>query len=716
MKLGIKSKFIGILVVASALPLGIAIVAVWVLGHYYFQKERGILFQAEAVHLASSVNRVVQSQVEQLHDWLALSELPDQIQRRTQTGPGLTEAVWRSRAEEIQARWPKLTDADPGVQALLTNDVSRSLKAFQFTCPLFAQVFVTDLQGRVVGATAKPANYLQSGESWWQKALRLPPDRAGIEGIELDKDTGHSSLAVTFSIPSPSHPGMLIGTIKGTIDARALFSSIEGILPYEHPQREVMLGDGRVLMSISGNPVVLARGERVDPRALLRITERSAGWATLKLDGNELRLVGFTPIHFAGGVTGEITPAGPGAIYVIVHDDVRHVLAPVHRQFWILSVAGVLLLLTFSLAGLNIATSKIIWPIQLLRTAAQAIAATAHLEGGSTTPGNRADASSKSNPVALLQSIQQIDTGDEIEDLAHDFTSMARRVLDYHRMLKEEIAAKTAEMQRDLDIAREFQEALLPHAYPEVPSPGTRDALAIHFHHLYQPTSSVGGDFFDVIKLSDHRVGIFIADVMGHGARAALVTAMLRTLLQDLIQQADDPARFLTLMNQHFSGIIEQSSQCVFASAFYLILDTGKALATYASAGHPSPLFADRNTRKVSLLIEGLKNNPALGLYRDSEYISYSRSIENGDLFLLYTDGVPEAVNEQGEEFSRERFQEVVEQNLDHDAGKLTGSVMEAVNRFLGSAPLPDDVCLVTVEVDAAEAPARKTKSKASRA
>jgi len=82
------------------------------------------------------------------------------------------------------------------------------------------------------------------------------------------------------------------------------------------------------------------------------------------------------------------------------------------------------------------------------------------------------------------------------------------------------------------------------------------------------------GDFFDVMKLSDHRAGIFIADVMGHGARSALVTAILRTLLQDLAAKASDPAQFLSLLNRHFHSIIEQSNQFIFVSAFYLLIDT----------------------------------------------------------------------------------------------------------------------------------------------
>ena len=125
---------------------------------------------------------------------------------------------------------------------------------------------------------------------------------------------------------------------------------------------------------------------------------------------------------------------------------------------------------------------------------------------------------------------------------------MAVRVLRYHEQLEEEIAFKTAEIQRDLQFAREFQEALMPRSYPQVPTEPGAAPLALGFHHVYRPASSVGGDFFDVLKLDDYRAGVFIADVMGHGARSALVTAILRTLLHDLSRWADDPAQLLELI------------------------------------------------------------------------------------------------------------------------------------------------------------------------
>jgi serine phosphatase RsbU (regulator of sigma subunit) len=366
-----------------------------------------------------------------------------------------------------------------------------------------------------------------------------------------------------------------------------------------------------------------------------------------------------------------------------------------HRQLRQLGIVGVLILLLFAIIGYYIATQKIIAPIELLRSAARMIAASVRI---AHAPSDQHALKLSPSTAHLLDQIHRIKTGDEIEDLANDFGSMARRVLSYHEQLEEELAAKTTEMQRDLQIAHEFQEALMPRSYPQFPGA----PLRLNFHHEYRAASTVGGDFFDIHKLSDHRAGIFIADVMGHGARSALVTAILRTLLQDLVDQADDPAHFLELITQHFFDSTSQTKQGVFASAFYMVLDTERAIAAYASAGHPPPLLADRTRRVVTPLIERLENNPALGVFRDSTYTNF---IKENDLFLLFTDGLFEALNAEGEDFGRQRLQQVIERHMSRSVTEVSDAISDAVSQFIGSTSISDDICWVAVEVAGAEQP-----------
>jgi sigma-B regulation protein RsbU (phosphoserine phosphatase) len=199
--------------------------------------------------------------------------------------------------------------------------------------------------------------------------------------------------------------------------------------------------------------------------------------------------------------------------------------------------------------------------------------------------------------------------------------------------------------------------------------------------------------------VSENRAGIFIADVMGHGARSALVTAILRALLQNLARGNAEPAAFLTALNRHFYEIVRTSKETIFVSAFYLIIDTQTAVATYASAGHPAPFFADGTTGEIAPLLPGLKANPALGLFAACDYSQWSRPVRPGDLFLLFTDGVHEAYAPSGEEFGLARLREVIAANVGARADQLTGAVVAALNEFIQPNAPADDICLVAVRI-----------------
>ena len=225
--------------------------------------------------------------------------------------------------------------------------------------------------------------------------------------------------------------------------------------------------------------------------------------------------------------------------------------------------------------------------------------------------------------------------------------------------------------------------------------------MGLDFHHIYKPASSVGGDFFDVLKLSDSTVGIFIADVMGHGVRSALVTAILSALMQNIRHHANQPADFLQQLNTHFYQIIHSSGELIFASAFYLVLDLENKTARYASAGHPSPLLVDRTAGKVEPLTPHLSNNPALGLFAQSDYQTFSRTLNKRDLFLMFTDGVFECTDSDDEEFGQDRLQQLVEANQATDLHTLMALIVTTINQYAGAHGLDDDVCLVGVELHA---------------
>ena len=185
----------------------------------------------------------------------------------------------------------------------------------------------------------------------------------------------------------------------------------------------------------------------------------------------------------------------------------------------------------------------------------------------------------------------------------------------------EELRQKNAQMEADLKLASEIQQAFLPQHFPTIPPGVAAERSALRFHPRYRPTGAVGGDYFDVLPISDTAAGVFICDVMGNGVRAALVTAILRALVEDLAQHAHCPGKFLTEINRAMMATLRRTPMPMFASAFYLIADAGAGELRYASAGHPLPLHMRRDAGVVEPLAfaEGAAG-PALGVFEKWEY------------------------------------------------------------------------------------------------
>ncbi len=692
MKLRIRTKFIGILVIAAVLPLGIALITAQLLSYRYYRKAQGTLLETRARELARSLSLAVNAQVGRLHDWIVLSDLRERLLVREAAQPKLGDELFKASIERIEADWPGLApDAEP-LREILQNEITAELHAFRMINPLFAEILATNVRGELVGATEKASDYWQADEVWWQRAMRQKFHRAFVEGINYDVSAGVYSVDVAVPIRDWRHPvDPPVGVMKGVVNASPLLSSFAPTLAGDSAVHQVVLADGRILAQLSGERIQPLT-ERIAAPAAERLQRMRPGWMLTAIRGEEPSLAGYAPLNFNDNRGDEMGVTGLTPMYVLVYRSADEALAPVRQQILMLSTGGALLILGCVFAGYWLAGKKILDPLEALRAATQAVGESAKL--GDHAPAPRA--------LPALEPIRRIKTGDELQELAQEFAYMAGRVLTYHERLERDLAAKTAEIERDLQMAREFQEALMPHEYPMVPSVTHTAEVGLEFHHIYRPASSVGGDFFDVLKLSDHRAGIFIADVMGHGARSALVTAILRALLHNLAYGTDDPAQFLARLNQHFHEIVRDSQDTIFVSAFYLVIDTETAIATYASAGHPSPFVANRATRQVAPLIESLKGNPALGLLPGASYGKWTRIVQTGDVFLLFTDGVHEAYNAAGEEFGLGRVRAAITENLRRSGHELTQAVVDAVHAFIQPAVPADDLCLVTVEVTAA--------------
>ena len=280
-------------------------------------------------------------------------------------------------------------------------------------------------------------------------------------------------------------------------------------------------------------------------------------------------------------------------------------------------------------------------------------------------------------------------------------SALERKRLE-HQLTKytEELAQRNREMRADLDMARELQEALLPHQYPCFPADCAAKESALHFCHRYNPTSSVGGDFFDVMALSDTEAGVFICDVMGHGVRAALVTAIVRGWVEELKPISHDPGKFLTEINRRLVATLRQTRTPMFVSAFYLIMDVAAGEIRFANAGHPGPLHVRRDAGVVEpLKFADCKPGPAVGVFEDSAYTTARRPLAAHDAVMLFTDGLFEVDSQGQEQYGQDRLLAAVRQRVRQPLAALLDGVLEDIQQFSGSKEFVDDVCLVGVEV-----------------
>lgn len=267
---------------------------------------------------------------------------------------------------------------------------------------------------------------------------------------------------------------------------------------------------------------------------------------------------------------------------------------------------------------------------------------------------------------------------------------------DISELKNKELELKHANDQiaEDLRMAAKLQQAFLPQSYPSFNDAEGRSP--IQFFHFYEADTELGGDFCSVYRLSDTRSGLFICDVMGHGVRAALVTAIIHATAEELVREAASPGGFLTAMNQRLFPVLQTDDAYLFATAAYVTIDVISAELTGAIAGHPLPFLIQPQQGKVSQFsVAEDVLGPALAIASEYAYESFRMQLHPGDEVLLFTDGIYEALNANRNEFGEQHLLETI---LEHNKLPLKGlipRVVEVVKEYAESRKLGDDICLL---------------------
>ncbi len=274
---------------------------------------------------------------------------------------------------------------------------------------------------------------------------------------------------------------------------------------------------------------------------------------------------------------------------------------------------------------------------------------------------------------------------DQLGELAESFNLMARGIQD---LLREQVEKQRLE--EELRIARQIQMSLLP-AQGLAPLAGVRIAA------LCLPAAEVGGDYYDLLPLSETRMGVLVADVSGKGTSAALYMAELKGLVLSLSRIYESPARLLSEANRILSANMDARS---FITMTYAVVDTAARTLRYARAGHNPMIHLDARTGRTRVLTPaglGLGIDP--GERFDKILEEAELPLVSGDIFLFFTDGLSEAMNTRAELFGEKRLRRILEEGEGLGSDELKALILEEIRRFVGEADQHDDMTLVILKV-----------------
>jgi sigma-B regulation protein RsbU (phosphoserine phosphatase) len=284
-----------------------------------------------------------------------------------------------------------------------------------------------------------------------------------------------------------------------------------------------------------------------------------------------------------------------------------------------------------------------------------------------------------------------IQTNDQLGELASSFNQMTGSI---ENLLQ--TAAEKKRLEEELRIARQIQMSLLPR--------GTLDVPGLTITALCVPAREVGGDYYDFFPLPQNRLGVLIADVSGKGTSAALYMAELKGLVLSLSQIYFSPRQLLTEVNKIISENLDSRS---FITMTYAVIDVAQGVMTFARAGHtpmihlagPSATNPGARVLVPSGMVLGLRIEGAAEKF--TELLEEDRvDLNTGDVIVLYTDGITEAMNADSDLFGDSRLSQIVEEHGHLDSSELRERILREIEAFVGGADQHDDMTMILLKVE----------------
>ena len=242
-------------------------------------------------------------------------------------------------------------------------------------------------------------------------------------------------------------------------------------------------------------------------------------------------------------------------------------------------------------------------------------------------------------------------------------------------------------LDHDLEIARDIQRILLPSEAPVI--------KGFEISGINIPARHVSGDYFDYLKVDDERLGVAIADVSGKGVPASIIMAICRSVLRSQAPGSVSPAEVLRKVNRQIYPDIKED---MFISMAYVILDHVRSTVTLSRAGHDAPLLYQRATGTVTpVKAPGMVVGIDSGSVFDRISGDVALSLERDDCLFLYTDGVTEALDANGDEFGLDRLVNCLRTSASSGAAALITGLIDELRSFVGAQPQNDDITLIAI-------------------
>jgi len=274
---------------------------------------------------------------------------------------------------------------------------------------------------------------------------------------------------------------------------------------------------------------------------------------------------------------------------------------------------------------------------------------------------------------------------EEIDDIARAFNEVTAQFRAAQGNLMEQ-----DRMQREMQVAQEIQQTLLPRTVPELEG--------FDIGYLYRAAKEVGGDYFDFLHVDDRTEGVVVADVSGKGVPGSLVMTMIRTALRMEARGNRSASDVMAKMN---AFVTEDMKKGMFVTMFYVVLDSVNRSVSYASAGHnPMILYRAQSETTYFLKPKGIPvgiNTPDQELFRKTISVEKLR-LRQDDMLVIYTDGITEAMNHSREQFGEARLLAAIKRYGHLEAQQFADRLNAEIMEFTGGAPQNDDITLVAVK------------------